>query len=72
VRFGQRLAENLILHALAAEQALQFAHPLLELANLRTADDWLVRSHGRRASLAHQAPPAIEKVCRHAMAPGDR
>src|SRR3954467_8992273 len=72
LRLGERFPEDLVLHGLAAEQAFQFAHPLLKTPEFRTADHRFVRIHSCRTSLAQQPAPSVEKIGRHAVAPGDR
>ena len=64
--------EALDRHRLAAEQALELANPLLELAGLGRGHHRLVAPHRHRASLGHQTPPAKQQVRRHAVAPSDR
>jgi len=72
VRLGQSLLEDLHLHGLATEEPFQFAHSLLEPADLGVADDSFIRPHSRRASLRHQPPPSIQQVRRNAVTPRHR
>lgn len=58
--FEQGFSKDLVLHGLPAKKALQFADPLFGLADFRSANGRLVRSHGCHP-LARQAPPSIKK-----------
>lgn len=67
----QRLAEDLCLHGLAAEQALQLADLRLELADPAGRDHVVVRPDSLEATFGHAPPPSEQQAGRDAMEPGN-
>lgn len=55
----QRFLEDLGLHGLLAQLALKIAHPLLQLANLESANNILIGLHCRMTALEHSAPTLV-------------
>jgi hypothetical protein len=70
-RLFQRLAQDLGLHGLAAEQALQLAHLGLEFADPAGRDHVLVRPDGLEPAFGHEPPPPEQQAGGNAVQPGD-
>ena len=64
------LPENLVFHGLAAKQALQLPDPLLEIADLRGADDVLVSLDGGLTAFEHPPFPREQLRARDPRAAG--
>jgi hypothetical protein len=52
-RYVERFLEDLDLHCLAAQQALQFTHPLFEAAQLGRRHDFVIGTGRPPAALTH-------------------
>jgi hypothetical protein len=65
------LAEDLGLHGLAAEQALQLAHLGLQLTHAAGGDDIVVRADRFETPFGHAPPPSEQKAGGDAVEPGD-
>jgi hypothetical protein len=53
----ERFLENLDFHGLAAEQALQFAHPSFQLTDTARSDDIFVSLDRLQAAFQHSSTP---------------
>lgn len=67
----QGLAEDLGLHGLAAEEALELADAVLEFADAAHGDDLLVCPDRLVPTLGHAPPPLEQQAGGDAMEPGD-
>ena len=68
---GEWFLQHFDLQRLAAEQTLQFAHPLFELACPAGGDHIFIGTHGDLAALGHQLPPLEQQARRDAALSGD-
>jgi hypothetical protein len=62
--------QNLYLHGLAAEQALQLAHPSFQLTDTARADDIFVSLDRLQATFQHSSTPVEQQAGGDARSPG--
>src|SRR3974377_315662 len=62
--------ENLDFHGLAAEQALQLAHPSFQLTDTARADDIFVSLDRLQAAFQHSSTPVEQQAGSDARSPG--
>jgi hypothetical protein len=67
----ERLSQDLDLHRLATQQALEFPDLQLEFADAACSDDVLVRPDRLEASLGHTPPPPEQEAGGNAVNPGN-